>query len=325
MAQMAPRSAARPVSVLPESVVIVALALLSVAPLLLSSGIEPLDGLFYQVLGERSMLSLEPLVGMDVWLHWMARILIITGLAHVVVRRVRPLWFFHQRITIRSARAPEPGTDLYRLGVRHGRLSSIRVLPASHGPVAFTAGLVRPKIYVSGAVLAVLDSHELELLLVHEIEHCRSGDPLRCLFATIVGDFFFWLPAVRRLEEGMMCKIEFGADDAAAKMDRAGLARTILKVAELGVAETSRGVVAFARSPCAALRVRRLLRHEGQVSGATSGHRAIRATVLVLVALWTLGVTAYGTHNAHLEDGSTQTLTTCLTDRVKCEPDVIGD
>lgn len=306
---MTPHSVARPVSVLPESVVIVALALLSFAPLLLSSGLEPFDGLFYQVWGERSLLSLEPLVGMDVWLHWIARILIITGVAHVVLRRVRPLWFFHRHMSTRDARAPEPGTDLYRLGSRHGRLSSIRVLPASHGPVAFTAGLLRPKIYVSGSVLAVLDFHELELLLLHEIKHCRSRDPLRSLFATIVGDFFFWLPAVRRLEEGMMRKIEFGADDAAAEMDRAGLARTILKVAELGVAETSRGVVAFARSPCVALRVRRLLRHEGQVSGATSGHRAIRATVLVLVALWTLGVTSHGTHTAHREDGSAQTLT----------------
>jgi len=195
------------------------------------------------------------------------------------------------------------------------RTATVRVLPASHGPAAFTAGLFRPRIYISGSVLAMLDSHELELLLLHEIRHCRSRDPFRSLFATIVGDFFFWLPAMGRLEERIMSKIEFGADDAAARMDRAGLARTILKVAELGVAETSCGVVAFARSSCVPIRVRRLLCHEEQWISPASGHRAIRATVLVLVALWTLGVTAHGTHNAHREDGSDRSVAQLLSAR----------
>ncbi|GMR13169.1 MAG: hypothetical protein BMS9Abin29_1371 [Gemmatimonadota bacterium] len=301
---MTPANPQRPVSVVPDMAAIAALTVLCWTPLLLSSGLEPLDGLFYKMGGDLSLLSLEPLVGMDVWLHWIARLLIIAGLTNVAVRRARPFWSFRRRMTTRAARLPEPGTDLYRLGVRHGRLSSIRVLPAGHGPVAFTAGLVRPRIYVSASVLAALDSDELELLLLHEIKHCRSGDPLRSLFATILGDLFFWLPAVRTLEERVMSKIEFDADDAAAQMDRAGLARTILKVAQLGVAPTACGVVPFTSCSSLHRRVRRLLCDEDESTVSTSDHRAIRATVLLLIALWTLGFTTYGTHNAHQEGGS---------------------
>jgi Zn-dependent protease with chaperone function len=295
-------SAARPVLVFPELAGIVSLAAISFTPLVLSSGVELIDWLFYSASRDQSLLSLEPLVGLDAWLHWMARLLIAVGLANVVVRRVGPLLSFRRLVRDGAIGVPEPGTDLHRLAIRHDRLSSIRVLPDRHGPVAFTAGVFSPRIYVSETILEALDTRELELLLLHEIKHCRSLDPFRSLVATILGDLFFWIPAVRMLEARVMSKIEFAADDAAAALDRAGLARTILKVVSLGTPETSLGIP-FARKSRLTSRIRRLMRVEDGLSHHPVTAWTVPSTVMVLIALWTLGLTAYGTHNAHQDEG----------------------
>lgn len=304
MVPMIRSSAARPVSVLPELAGIVALALIGFTPLLLSTGVELFDWLVYRVPQDPSLLRLEPLVGMDAWLHLMARLLIGVGLANVVARRVGPFLSFRRLVRGGGIRLPAPGTELHRLAIRHDRLSSIRVLSSRHGPVAFTAGIFSPRIYVSETILEALDARELELLLLHEIKHCRSHDPSRSLLATIFADLFFWLPAARTLTERVMSKIEFEADDAAAALDRAGLAQTILKVASLGTPEMSLGIP-FSRESCVPARVRRLIQVEDGLSHDLVAAPSMRSTIMVLIALWTLGLTACGTHNAHRDEGPT--------------------
>jgi Zn-dependent protease with chaperone function len=85
---------------------------------------------------------------------------------------------------------------------------------------AFCAGLLRPRVFVTGGMVAALAAEELDAVLVHEAEHARRRDPLRRLAARAAADVLFWLPLVgwwsrRRLEDA-----ELAADRAA--IDRVG-------------------------------------------------------------------------------------------------------
>ncbi|HEV2059410.1 MAG TPA: M48 family metalloprotease, partial [Solirubrobacteraceae bacterium] len=46
-------------------------------------------------------------------------------------------------------------------------------------PVAFCAGLISSRIYVSTGALAALDGDELQAVVTHERHHARQRDPLR--------------------------------------------------------------------------------------------------------------------------------------------------
>jgi beta-lactamase regulating signal transducer with metallopeptidase domain len=296
-------SATGPISIRPELLSITLLAVGGFAPLVLSSGVELFDWFFTHDIGT-PLPRLDPLVGMDAWLHGLARIMVAVGVAHVLVRRVGPFLSFRRRMGRLAIRTPDQDTELYRIAVRNHCLAAVRVLPASYGAVAFTAGIVRPRIYLSELLMEELDDHELELVLLHEIRHCRAYDPARSFFATILADFFFWLPAVRKLEERVMAKIEFAADEAAASLDRIGLAQTILKVASLGTRPMGVGAVAFARAHGIRARVHRLIRVEdAPVADRHARRTVVRSTIAVMLALWTLGFTAYGTHHAHQDEG----------------------
>ena len=94
------------------------------------------------------------------------------------------------------------------------------VLLDSPATSAFCAGLLRPRVYVTGGMITALADEELEAVLVHEAEHARRRDPLRRLAGRAAADVLFWLPLIgwwsrRRLEDA-----ELAADRAA--IDRVG-------------------------------------------------------------------------------------------------------
>ncbi len=297
----------RPALILPELAGMVVLASISLSLLLLASGVEFMDRVFYGQRPPTEAFRVDPAVALDYWLHLLARLLFGLGLLNVAVRRAKPVLMFRLVMAKRTAHAPVAGTELHRLAAKYDRLESIRVLSREPGPVAFTQGLLYPRVYVSQAILDVLSARELELLLLHEIEHCRARDPLRSFTATLLADFFFWLPVVPRLQDRVMSKIEFAADDAAAGLDPGYLAQTILKVAGLNAPRLTAGV-SFADDRRLPARVRRLIGVNVASSGDTLTPRSLQATVVVLLALATLGLTVYGTHSEHhgTEEGSAQ-------------------
>lgn len=84
-------------------------------------------------------------------------------------------------------------------------------------PVAFCAGLMRPRIYVSTGALAALDGDELQAVVAHERHHARQRDPLRIFVARVLADALFFLPAARRLGERYASLAELAADRAAVR------------------------------------------------------------------------------------------------------------
>jgi Zn-dependent protease with chaperone function len=99
---------------------------------------------------------------------------------------------------------------------------------------AFCAGLLRPRVFVTGGMVAALADEELEAVLVHEAEHVRRRDPLRRLAGRAAADVLFWLPLVGWWSRRRLVDAELAADRAAiSRVGRSPLARALRATATL--------------------------------------------------------------------------------------------
>lgn len=116
--------------------------------------------------------------------------------------------------------------------------NSVRLV-ADSGPQAFCAGLLRPRVYISTGAVALLSANELAAVIEHESHHAARRDPLRLLIAQVVGDAFFFLPALRHLRTRYAALAELAADEAAIRR----LGGPPLASAMLAFGERSSGAV----------------------------------------------------------------------------------
>ncbi len=72
-----------------------------------------------------------------------------------------------------------------------GKAVTVHLL-ADDGLVAFTAGLLRPRIYASRALLTRLSRAECDGVLLHEAAHARRYDPLRCWLVELAMSSIWW-------------------------------------------------------------------------------------------------------------------------------------
>lgn len=101
--------------------------------------------------------------------------------------------------------------------------------------LAFCAGLLRPRVYLSTGTLAVLDDDELDAVVAHERHHAAQRDPLRLFVSGIISDGLFFAPALRRLTQRYADLAEIAADQAAVRArggDAAPLASALLSFEE---------------------------------------------------------------------------------------------
>lgn len=132
---------------------------------------------------------------------------------------------------------------------------------------AFVLGSFRPQIYVSDALVAVLDRAQLHAVLLHEEHHRRRRDPLRSVALEAWQRLFGWLPAVRWWLERRHADLEIAADDFALRhgASRAALASALLKC------DAPSARPAFGADATANMRVRRLVSAPGQRREMTPG------------------------------------------------------
>ena len=109
----------------------------------------------------------------------------------------------------------------------NGQSGSFSLLP-SRFPVAFTAGLLFPRVYLTQAAVELLTVQEQDIVLSHENEHIRRKDPLRFLFLTFCE---YWLPGARYTRRQWQGRVEIECDQASVKLGFAAdrVASTILK------------------------------------------------------------------------------------------------
>ena len=82
-------------------------------------------------------------------------------------------------------------------------------------PLAYCAGLLRPRVFVSDAAVAVLGESELRAVVEHEAHHARRRDPLRLAAAQTTADAFGFLPPLRDLARNEAALADLAADRAA--------------------------------------------------------------------------------------------------------------
>jgi hypothetical protein len=92
-------------------------------------------------------------------------------------------------------------------------------------PVAFCAGWMRPRVYVSTGVLDRLSESELRAVLAHERQHGALRDPLRLAIGRVLCQALFFLPVLNALQSDYADAAELTADAAAlVALDGAGAA-----------------------------------------------------------------------------------------------------
>jgi hypothetical protein len=105
------------------------------------------------------------------------------------------------------------------------------LLVADVRPLAFCAGLLRPRVYVSTGALARLDPDALAAVIAHERHHAQRRDPLRIAAGRVFGELLFFVPGLRGLASRQRSLAELSADEGAihaALGSRSGLARAML-------------------------------------------------------------------------------------------------
>jgi BlaR1 peptidase M56 len=102
-------------------------------------------------------------------------------------------------------------------------------------PLAFCAGLFRPRVYVSTGAVAMLDEAALHAVLAHERHHARRRDPLRLAAGRVLAEALFFLPGLAALVERQQALAELSADESAvnvAPANRPALARAMLSFSD---------------------------------------------------------------------------------------------
>lgn len=163
------------------------------------------------------------------------------------------------------------------------REHEVRLLDAPSAPEAFVVGPLRPAIFVSHALLDVLDAAELEAVLLHEEHHRRTLAPLRGLALVSWSRLVGGLPAMGRWIECRLAHLEIEADRyaLAAGASAAAMASALIKC------DRSATPVGIGFASVADLRLRRLL----EASPTAEGPAAVPIEWLA-PALLALGLAA---------------------------------
>ena len=156
-------------------------------------------------------------------------------------------------------------------------------------PALTAAGLLRPKILLSGSAEFLLNGNELRIALNHELAHIRRRDNFKKMLLRFVA-----FPGMRGLEAAWLEASEMAADDAAVSStaDALDLAAALLKLSRLKADEPSPDLTAALVHGHAAIinaRVERLISWpERSESSLDLSAKSILGVVLPMVAVFAM-------------------------------------
>jgi Zn-dependent protease with chaperone function len=153
-------------------------------------------------------------------------VILLIGLSRLIIRLQKTRRLV-DRLTASSVR---PSSRLARLTAGLDLSAHVGVLETA-APLAFCAGLLCPRIYLSTGLLDALDDGELQAVLLHEDHHRRHRDPLRTLLVDVLGLSLFFLPLAKELRSLFVASAELEADRyAARRAGRPALAGALYKL-----------------------------------------------------------------------------------------------
>lgn len=157
--------------------------------------------------------------------------------------------------------------------------------------LAFCYGVVRPRICVSSALVAMLTRAELEAVLRHEACHLRRRDPLRYLLTGAASRGFFYVPAFREWARRQRIACELIADEAVIREmgDRQPLASALYRAISGPVATQPRWQPGAGAFTSVDARIDRLL-GDDTLPEPLWNRRAVLAVLVVamLLPLWAI-------------------------------------
>ena len=243
--------------------------------------------------------------------HW----LLVAGLAFAIWDRSRAWLVVRRLLGSVEARKPRAGDAFWVAAVAADvRPTLMRVVDGLPNP-AFTAGWLRPHIYVAARLPDALTAEELSAVLAHEHAHVRRRDPARLSILRFVGCALFWLPALRRLAADAADDAEIAADDTAVRGQPLVLASAILKLAgwrvsgqdpDLGGRVLSRGsgvMIGFQRDALLDRRIHRLVGEAAPVVTHVT-RRSLAAAFAGLLLVWSSGLAVAHPLPARTEHGA---------------------
>lgn len=230
--------------------------------------------------------------------HGLFHILLGAGLTYAIGSRLRAT--IRSGRTLRALEAVTPVADESPFALASKRagvnLQSIRVVPGLPLP-AFTAGWVRPRIFITADLARLLTLDELTAVIAHEGAHAARRDPLRLSLLRFLADTLFYIPALRRLADDMADETEIAADDIAASGATTSviLASAIIRLAEWADRHLPNshamptGAVGFYRASLLERRVRRLIGEDSAVNTHVT-RRSLGGAAAVLTLVWISGL-----------------------------------
>jgi Zn-dependent protease with chaperone function len=248
--------------------------------------------------------------------HTGFHLLFAAGISYALWNRARAGRSVRSVLATLPEERPSPG-DAFDRAARSAGVDPERVRVVDGLPLpAFTAGWLRPRIYVARELEQHLRAEELAAVLAHEGAHADRRDPLRLSVLRFLTLTLFWIPALRRLADDFADEAEIRADDIAARKHPLVLASAILALAQWAPSRpVLEGTVGFDERDLLERRVRRLAGEETPPRSHVT-RRSLVAAVAALLLAWTMGTavahplpSAVGHHGGHCEDHTRWALT----------------
>jgi Zn-dependent protease with chaperone function len=236
--------------------------------------------LFWFLLCSSSTQHTNPPPQIDGWIAASMNVAIPVTVSMLAIWLAGVFWL-QVRTSTQISRLPMAGAVPAALVVAINRTGVHRVTClAGDAPMAFCAGALRPRVFVSEGLIRRLTTEELDAVLLHEREHARTFEPMvRAAYAS-ASDVFFYIPLVRWWSHRRLEDSELRADRVA--LEHLGPRPLASALWTLGTSATAiKGVAAF--GGVAELRVAQVLgdplphRAPGLALLATSGFGAYLA------------------------------------------------
>jgi Zn-dependent protease with chaperone function len=228
-------------------------------------------------------------------LRWVPLALLAAGVVYAIADRVRLSRRVSRFIRCHDLRPVHTDEVLGRLADDLQCTGRVFVVVGSAPNPAFTAGLLKPRIYLAENLDHTLTPEELRAVFRHELYHLVRYDPLRFAALRFAEKTFFWLPIISSLLDDFREDAEVMADDFAAALaggsDPLDVASAIVKIGQTNertLAKFGSGVAAISGFRAMDRRVRRLA---NEVVVAPLPLRW-RPTLLSMVALTVLSLSS---------------------------------
>lgn len=153
---------------------------------------------------------------------------------------------------------------------------------------AFTAGFIRPRVFLSPLLAAMLDTEARRAVEEHEAAHARHRDPLRIWLARFVTDLSWPWPAASERFERWLAELEIERDDEARSrgVHGADLAAAILAAVQIyGHHGDAGGATLVGDEPRLRIRIERLLEPLNPTSVPHSRARRWRRVLVISATL----------------------------------------